>query len=164
MASVTVMVEDAGGRFHRAAGASDTLVDGNGNPLSVGSGISDGDYGDIVVSGGGTVMTIDTGVVSTSKLGGDVTTAGKALLDDANAAAQRTTLGLGTAATAASTDFAAASHTHAASAIVSGTVDTARLGSGVADGTTYLRGDQTWATVAGGGLTQAQVLARGCGA
>ena len=31
MASVTVMVEDAGGRFHRAAGASDTLVDGNGN-------------------------------------------------------------------------------------------------------------------------------------
>lgn len=38
----------------------------------------------------------------------DLTAAGKALLDDANAAAQRTTLGLGTAATAASTDFDAA--------------------------------------------------------
>ena len=38
----------------------------------------------------------------------DLTAAGKALLDDADAAAQRTTLGLGTAATAASTAFDAA--------------------------------------------------------
>lgn len=37
--------------------------------------------------------------VTLAKLGGDITTAGKALLDDADAAAQRTTLGLGTAAT-----------------------------------------------------------------
>jgi len=61
---------------------------------STASGLTDADYGDVVVSGSGTVMTIDTGTVSTSKLGGDITTAGKALLDDANAAAQRTTLGL----------------------------------------------------------------------
>ena len=33
----------------------------------------------------------------------------------------------------------------------SGTVPTARLASGVASSTTYLRGDQTWATISGGG-------------
>lgn len=62
--------------------------------VSGGGGLSDADYGDITVSGTGTVMTIDSGVVGTSKLGGDITTAGKALLDDADATAQRATLGL----------------------------------------------------------------------
>lgn len=57
-------------------------------------------------------------------------------------------------------DFSSAQHTHQsaaqggaldAAAIASGTIATARLGSGTANSSTFLRGDQTYATPAGGG-------------
>ena len=61
----------------------------------------------------------------------DLTAAGKALLDDADASAQRTTLGLGTAATSATGDFATAAHNQSATTITSGTLAVARGGTGV---------------------------------
>ena len=62
-------------------------------------------------TGNWSLVAVDTHTHAASAIS-DSTTAGRALLTGADAAAQRTSLGLGTAATSASGDFAAASHSH----------------------------------------------------
>jgi hypothetical protein len=77
-----------------AAGAGDVV--GPASSVADEIALFDGVTGKLVKSATGTGgVEITNGVLSTYTL----TTAGKNLLDDANAAAQRTTLGLGTAAT-----------------------------------------------------------------
>lgn len=81
--------------------------------------------------------------------------------------ATKTTVDAIAARAVASGSAAAASHNHAASAITSGTMATARLGSGTADATTFLRGDQTWATPSGGGVSdgdKGDIVVSGSGA
>ena len=97
-------------------------------PPGGGGGVSDGDKGDITVSGGGTVWTIDAATITVAKLAPDVT----AVLSG------KSNVG----------------HTHDGSEIITGTVATARLGSGAANATTFLRGDQTWAVPATGSGAQ----------
>jgi len=76
-----------------------TLIGDWQEQLTSDNALTDGDKGDLTVSGGGVTWNINAGSVATSNLGGDITTQGKALLDDSSAAAQRQTLGLGDTST-----------------------------------------------------------------
>ena len=137
----TAWVDTPGTTHFDAAGTAAALVDDL-------SGVSDAATARTNL-GLGTAATTNTGTgASNTILGND-----SRLTDSRTPTAHKTSHATGgsDALTAADVGAAATSHTHAAADITSGTVATARLGSGTANSSTFLRGDQTWATPAGGG-------------
>jgi len=130
------LLDDADAAAQRTTLGLGTLATQSGTFSGTSSGTNTGDQtisltGDVVGSGTGSfTATITVGAVNTSKLGGDITTAGKALLDDADAAAQRTTLGLGSLATQSGTFSGTSSGTNTGDQTITLTGDVTGSGTG----------------------------------
>jgi hypothetical protein len=99
-----------------------------------GAGFADGDYGDVVIGNGVTTLTIDSSVLSAF---------GRTLIDDADAATARSTLGLGTMATEAASAYLSKAGN------LSGLADAAAARSNLGLGTMALETASAYLTKAG---------------
>lgn len=145
----------AGGTVANQYGILLEDVTGATNNYAIKSGAGKVQFGDVLeVTGllktGTTPVTLTdaAGNILSSTLTGALPAISGAALTSLNASS----LGLGTVPSARLALIAADIPNLDAAKLTSGTIATARLGSGTADTTTFLRGDQTWATV-GASLT-----------
>jgi hypothetical protein len=111
-----------------------------------------GVYVEIGVAGGGGSSSYTLPNATSSTLGGVVVGTGLSVSSGTVSANVVSVAGRTGTVTISSSDIA------------SGTIDTARLGSGTADSTTYLRGDQTWATAGVTDGSKGDITVSGSGA